>query len=463
MRGTMNQSENDWIEVELENLDLNDKRRDRRAKKIVRDLSAKPTASIPEFNENWASTQATYDFFKNPAVDGAKILSSQCLATLERMKEYPLVLGLQDTTEVNLTHFPSTDGAGVLSSVYSKGFLAHSTLAVTPEGLPLGLLAQENWAREDEDLGQSEQRRERPIEEKESCKWLAALTQSCANLPSETQLLMVSDRESDILEYFLHPRPKQVELLLRAAQNRRIEGSEFLLWNKVTQGNLKGIVEIEVDAKDGHPARIARCEIRYQQVTVRPPKNRPAYLPKLKSVKLWAILLQEVDAPDGPDPLLWRLLTTMPLASFDDACLMIEYYTRRWIIERFHFVLKSGCRIEERRLGSVAAHLRFLALANIVAWRILFLTYSGRISPDLPCTVALHEHEWQALYCFINKTQVLPSSPPTLEQAIRWIAQLGGFLARKGDGHPGLKVLWKGWQRLADILQTWLIFQPVPT
>lgn len=459
----MNQSENDWIEAELENLDLNDKRRDRRAKKIVYDLSAKPTASIPEFNENWASTQATYDFFKNPNVDGAKILSSQRLATLERMKEYPLVLALQDTTEVGLTRYPSIDGRGALSHVHARGFLAHSTLAVTPEGLPLGLLAQESWVREDENLGQSAQCRERPIEEKESNKWLTALTQSCADLPRDTRLLMVSDRESDIMEYFLHPRPAQVDLLLRSAQDRRIEESELLQWKKVSQGKLKGIIDIEISAKDGHPDRTARCEIRYRQVTVRPPKNRPAHLPKLKPVKLWAILLEEIDAPDGPDPLHWRLLTTMAISSFDDACLMIEYYTRRWIIERFHFVLKSGCRIEERRLGSVAAHLRFLALANIVAWRILFLTYAGRISPDLSCTVALHEQEWKALYCFINKTQVLPTSPPTLEQAIRWIAQLGGFLARKRDGHPGLKVLWKGWQRLADILQTWLIFQPAPT
>lgn len=459
----MNQSEKHWIEVELESLDLNDKRRDSRAKKIVSDLSAKPTASIPEFSENWASTQATYDFFKNPNVDGAKILSSQRLATLERMKEYPLVLALQDTTEVSLTRYPSIDGRGALSHVHARGFLAHSTLAVTPEGLPLGLLAQENWVRKDENLGQSAQCRERPIEEKESNKWLTALTQSCADLPPDTRLLMVSDRESDIIEYFLHPRPEQVDLLLRAAQDRRIEESDVLQWKKVAQGKLKGIVDIEIDAKDGHPARTARCEIRYRQVAIRPPKNRPAYLPKLRSVKLWAILLEEIDAPDGPDPLHWRLLTTMTISSFDDACLMIEYYTRRWIIERFHFVLKSGCRIEERRLGSVAAHLRFLALANIVAWRILFLTYSGRISPELSCTVALHEQEWKALYCFINKTQVLPSSPPTLQQAIRWIAQLGGFLARKSDGHPGLKVIWKGWQRLADILQTWLLFQPAPT
>lgn len=459
----MNQSEENWIEWELATLNLNDKRLDKRAKTLVMDMSAKPTASIPGFSENLASTKAAYDFFKNEKVESAKILSSQREATIKRMRAYPLVLGLQDTTEINLTHFPSTEGTGVLSSIYSQGFLAHSTLVVTPEGLPLGLLAQENWAREEEKLGQCEKRRQLPIEEKESYKWLKGLTESSNDLPPDTRMLMVSDRESDVMEYFLHPRPPQVELLLRSGQDRRIEQSDFLLWQNVGRGRAQGLLEIEIGAKDGNPARTAHCEIRYQRVTVKPPKNRPGYLPKLKSVGLWAILLKEVGAPDNVDPIEWRLLTTISISSFEDACLMVQYYARRWIIERFHFVLKSGCQVERRRLATVPAIERFLALANIVAWRLLYLTYSGRISPELSCTVALQDAEWKALYCFIHKTHTPSAEPPSLQQAIRWIAQLGGFLGRKGDGHPGVKTLWKGWQRLADILHTWLIFNPQPT
>lgn len=456
----MSQPEQEWVEVEFERLDLNDKRLDKRAQKIVCDLSAKPTASIPEFSENWAATKAVYEFCANEKVEAAKVIAAQRQATLSRMQEYDFVLGLQDTTEINLSHYPETEGTGVLSSVYSQGFLAHSTLVVTPDGLPLGLLAQENWARDEECLGQSDQRHQRPIEEKESYKWLHALNESTQELPDTTRMLVVSDRESDIMEYFLHPRPAQVDLLLRSSQDRRIEGSEWLLWQTVKRAPAKGLVTIEVDAKAGQPARTATCQVRSQPVTVRPPKNRPAAWPKLKSIKLWAILLEEVDAPAGSEPLCWRLLTTMPIDCLDEACRMIEFYTRRWLIERFHFVLKSGCRIEERRLGSVTAIQRFLSLANVVAWRLLYLTYAGRISPDLPCTVALHEVEWKALYCFTHKTQIAPSSPPSLQQALLWIAQLGGFLARKSDGAPGVKVLWRGWQRLSDLVQTWLIFNP---
>ena len=121
-------------------------------------------------------------------------------------------------------------------------------------------------------------------------------------------------------------------------------------------------------------------------------------------------------------------------------------------------MLKSGCAIEQRQLEHGDRLMRFLALANVVAWRLLWQTYLGRIDRDLPCTVVLAEHEWKALYSFIHKTAVTPTETPTLGQTIDWIAQLGGFLGRKADGQPGVKVLWRGWRRLFDISQTWLIF-----
>ena len=151
-------------------------------------------------------------------------------------------------------------------------------------------------------------------------------------------------------------------------------------------------------------------------------------------------------------------MTTWQISSFEQACQLIEYYTRRWLIERFHFVLKSGCALEQRQLKQEFRLERFLLIANVVAWRLLWLTYLSRLDPELPCTVALEDHEWQALYCFIHKTPLAPDRPPTIQQALRWIAQLGGFLGRKSDGEPGVKVLWRGWRRLFDIVQSWLIF-----
>ena len=173
---------------------------------------------------------------------------------------------------------------------------------------------------------------------------------------------------------------------------------------------------------------------------------------------LWAVLVREMNPPEGVEGLEWLLLTTLAVLNFDQACEIIRYYTLRWLIERFHFVLKSGCALEDRQLRTADRLQRFLA--NVVAWRLLWLTYLGRGRPDLPCTVAFAAYEWQALYAYVHKTAILPNTPPTLQQATLWVAQLGGFLSRKGDGYPGVKVLWRGWQRLVDIAQTWLIFNP---
>ena len=172
------------------------------------------------------------------------------------------------------------------------------------------------------------------------------------------------------------------------------------------------------------------------------------------------ILAEEHDAPLGADPIVWLLATTLPVDSLAEALVCIEYYRLRWLIERYHYVLKSGCRIEDLYLQTPERLRRALALYTIVAWRVLWLTYEARQSPDQPCTVILQTHEWQALYCTIHKTPVPPATPPTLSQAVVWIARLGGFLARKGDGFPGPKTIWQGLRRLDDIADTWLLLHP---
>jgi hypothetical protein len=169
---------------------------------------------------------------------------------------------------------------------------------------------------------------------------------------------------------------------------------------------------------------------------------------------------QPEEAEEALTPINWRLLTTCPLTSFAEACLLVKYYSMRWFIERFHYVLKSGCNIERHRLASVDALQRLLAIANLVAWRLLWLTHLARLQPDLPCTVALSDAEWKALYVATNRTKQLPDKPPTLYQAVRAIAKLGGFLGRRSDGEPGVTVLWRGWQHLADLTQMWLLLQP---
>jgi hypothetical protein len=452
----------DWLEEEMKTLVLGEKRLEKRARKIVRDLSQNPTGSIPEMSDDWAATKAAYRFLKNETVKASKLVEAQKQATIKRIERWAsrsqdaMLLIVDDTTSFDYSSWSEIGGLGMLDSKYCCGFLAHSSLAVTPEQVPLGLLAQETWVRDypaDRPRG-----RQVPIEDKESYKWLQALDDSTADLPADVHVLVVSDRESDVYEYFVRPRRANVDLLIRACQDRRVEEPAKKLWAAVHSSPVRGVVQVEVGRGPNQSLRDASCQVYYQRVKLRPPKNRPASLPKLEPVVLWAVLIRERAPPEEVKPLEWLLLTTCPVTTFEQALQTLQYYACRWIVERFHFVLKSGCGVEKRHLDHVDRLIRFLAIANILAWRLLWQTYLARVEGDLPCTAVLTDCEWKALYSFIHKTAITPESPPSLAQATLWLARLGGFLARASDGSPGVKVLWRGWRRLFDITETWLIF-----
>jgi len=216
---------------------------------------------------------------------------------------------------------------------------------------------------------------------------------------------------------------------------------------------ISGHITITVPRKKGQPHREAKLFIRYDKISLKPPRYRCKE--KLKPVTIWAVWAHESDAPDGVEPISWMLLTTMPVHSFEEALEKVQWYTCRWQIEIFFKILKSGCRIEEIQLATAERIKRCLALYAIIAWRVLFLTMVSRSIPKMPCDVLLELEEWQALYCFTNQTKTPPSKPPTLMEATRMIAKLGGFLGRKSDGHPGPTVIWRGLQRLGDISSVW--------
>jgi len=448
-----------WINEEMKRLELGDKRLEERTRKILYDFSQNPTGSIPQFCSDGAAVKGVYGYCRNKGVEREAIVAAQKEGTLGRIKAggYQRILSVQDTTEYNFDHHPATEGLGPLDNAKVKGFFAHTSLAVSPEGVPLGVLWQAVWVREETAPPKAA---DRPIEEKESYKWLTGLAESSRGFPADVDLVQVSDQESDIYEYLVAPRADNVQLLIRSYQTRQTVDEQKEVRSKLRTSRVRGKVEVEVRKTPQRPGRIATCQVYYERVKIRPPRPRPGLPPDLKPVTLYAVLIREMRPPDGVEGLEWLLLTTLEVLDFDQACQIIRYYTLRWLVERFHFVLKSGCALEDRQFRRADRLQRFLALANVVAWRLLWLTYLGRGRPDLPCTVAFEDYEWQALYCYIHKTALLPPEPPTLQQATLWLARLGGFLGRKSDGYPGVKVLWRAWQRLFDIAQTWLIFNP---
>ena len=448
-----------WSVREFHGLDFGDERLNRRLLIMAEAFGAQPDAPINQASADWQDTKAAYAFFANPKARPADILLPHQQRTLERMAAYPLVLTVQDTSFLNYTHHPATSGVGPIGGG-QRGLVMHSTLAFTPHGLPLGVLDQQIWARPDT-APSTCRTKQRPIAEKESQKWLSALRESVTMTPTEVRLVTIADREADIFEFLAEADDLDAEYVIRAAQDRRLAGEVSLLWAHMAMQEVAGQVRVEVAARPGKPARRANLHVRVAQVTLQPPR-RPGDDPGiwLEPLKVWAIWLHEDTPPEKVEPIDWLLLSNVAIASWQDTTERIGWYCVRPGIEAWHKIVKSGCTVEDCRLEDAERLKRYLTLMGIIAWRLFWLTHINRQTPDAPCTTILAEHEWKALYTTIQRTPNLPTKVPSVRQAVRWIAQLGGFLGRKGDGEPGITTIWRGWSRLADMANMYLIMHP---
>ena len=453
----------DWAEEEFGAARLGDARLGQRLLSLARDRYARPQASLPQACQTRAKTKAAYRFLEHPDTTMDALLQPHFEATRQRLAAERRVLAVQDTTSLNYSTHRATDDLGPIGSEKegTLGLWLHSTLAFNAEGTPLGLLDVQCWARDGREFGKRHERKKRSIEEKESRKWLQsfrALAEVQRRTPG-TRLVSVGDREADIYELFQEAWADRDGpwLLVRAEHDRlRVEGQEHL-WPWLEQQAAAGVQEIRVPRRGAQAPRVARLEVRFAQVTLRPPRTRP-HLPALT---LGAVLAQEADAPAGLKPLRWMLLTTCPVERFAGACEKLHWYTLRWGIEVYHRTLKSGCQIEQRQLGTAERLEACLAIDLVVAWRIFHLAKLGRETPQVPCTVYFEEAQWKALLAYIHQDPVPPAQPPSLNQAMRLVASLGGFLGRKGDGNPGTQTLWLGLQRLDDITATYKVFAPL--
>ena len=452
----------DWAEEEFGRAALGDARLVRRLCVLARDFYARPPGNVPQrCGGERARAKAAYRFFDHPEVNLQSVLRPHYQATLARAAREPVVLAVQDTTILNYSTHPATERLGPISSERTGkviGLLMHDTLAFTPAGTPLGLLDVQCWARDPAQFGKKHRRRALPLEEKESVKWrrsLEALATAQAQCP-QTRLVSVGDREADIYELFVWAaaEPGRPQLLVRAEQNRRVLDEHGHLWTQLAAQPLAGVKAVQLPRRAGRPARTAQLEVRFAAVQLRAPKTRC----RLPSVQVWAVWAREVGAPPRAEPVEWMLLSTAPVTDMAGADEKLDWYARRWGIEVYHRTLKSGCRIEQRQLGHADRIEACLGIDLVVAWRIFHLAKLGRETPQVPCTVYFEENEWKALVGFIRKNAAAPPEPPSLREAIRLVAQLGGFLGRNGDGEPGAQTLWLGLQRLDDIRSAWEIF-----
>ena len=452
-----------WVIAEFGHVELGDDRRTDRLLMIATAFAQQPTSPIPQSCGPGPAIQGAYRFFENEEIDPEAIREAHHQATLERVKRVPIVLALQDTSTLNYTTHPQTEGLGPIGTRRQKiiGLLMHSTLAVTPSGQPLGLLHTAVHARNPKAVGCAQQRHAKSTAEKESQKWLDSLS-ACQQLAAQcpdTLLVNVADREGDLYDLFaqaLAPtEDPRVHLLVRSKHDRKLVDEDGLLWETVGQRRAAGQIKVRVGRRGEQPARLATLSIRFAPVTLQAP-TRKAGQPALK---LWAIEARELCVPKGSSPIVWRLLTTLPVTTVKQARECVGWYAQRWQIEVIHKVLKSGCRIEQRQLQTATRLERVLAVDQVVAWRTLALCKAAREQPNEAVSAWLSQAEWQALWCHVHQSTTSPKTPPSVRQAVRWIAQLGGFMARKGDGEPGPITLWRGLAQLNNLTAMWRLFK----
>lgn len=448
-----------WISEEVSHARLRDVRRSKRLEKMLAAFDARPNATVPQALGKWGATKAAYRFWNSPAIDEQDILSGLYGGTAERAATQDMVLAVSDTTEFDYTRRRSTTGLGYLDSPLCCGLKMHSVVAVSTEGVPLGVLDQYYWIRDPALLKQRKPSK-RSITAKESYRWLRSLRSAEQRVAPQQRLLMVADQEADIFELLAMPRRSTTDLLIRAHYDRRLVGESKTLHHAVEAAPVLGSRSIEIPRGDERAARLATLSVQVASMSVAPPT---AHEHRLLPQRLSVILLREENAPDGVAPIEWLLLTTLAISTAEEAFTCVRYYSYRWLIERFHYVLKSGCRSEDLQLESARALRCAIATFSYIAWRQLQLSYQARQTPDASCQTLLSRDQWQALACYHQKTSTPPATPPTLQQAVRWIAMLGGFLARASDGQPGVKTIWRGLRRLSDITETWkLLHPPIP-
>jgi hypothetical protein len=474
---------NNWVLDEFSNTVLGDKRLTNRLVKLADRFVNTPERSINQACNSWAEVKAAYRFFKNDNVKEAKILETHITKTIERIKKHKTVLVVQDTSYITYTTHKKTSGLGVLSRkvginvkmLESKGLIMHTAFAVSSDGLALGLLDQKIHSRpeisdEIKKLKQTSHNNAVNIEEKESVRWLNSLkgTFKATNMIN-TEIVTVCDREADMYDFFELAQMQGSSVLVRAARNREINRTKKRttkdkqkLWEFIESLENSGRMAVEVPSRNNTAKRTAHLEVRFGKFMMNPSSNSIRHqTEKLQDLPLYAVQVIEKNPPSDIQPLERMLLTNIPVKSFNEAVEKVKWYCLRWKIEVFHKILKSGLKVEECRLGNGERLSKYLTVMSIIAWRIFFLTTIGRTNPNLPCNILLAEEEWQVLYVKIHKVVPPNNIIPTIKEVIIWVARLGGYLARNNDPYPGPIVIWRGWQRLFDLVQGWQMLNSI--
>lgn len=438
-----------WAETTFGASQLKDRRRTTRAVKIAARMAQNPSASLPAQMQTWKEVIALYRWLDEADVTFGALMQPHFEQTRAQMQARPLVVLVQDTTELDFTQHPKTTGLGPIGDHHGRGVLLQTVLAIDPTTHEvLGCAQQEPFIRQAAPAAETQvQRRRRG---KETDVW-SRCVQTLGPAPASTQFVHIADRGADIFEFLQTCRSIPTHFVVRAAQDRRVhtQGEEwsrlFAVLSKLAPQDQRSF---EIPASHGRQGRMTTLSVSWTALALMPPRHDPRQN-KLPILALWGVRVWEAAPPAGQDPLEWILLTSLAVNTPEEAWQRVEWYRERWTVEEYHQCLKTGCHIEERQVQSAERLIRLLGLLAPLAVRLLQLRDLARREPERP---AMEVVEAEALAVVAAQTHQVPALMTTAD-FWRAVARLGGYLDRRHDGPPGWKTLWKGWLHVQTLLE----------
>jgi hypothetical protein len=453
-----------WSKEVFGGCELGDPRRKRRLLDLSTRLADDPSGSISRVcKDDSAAREGSYKLIENRAVRPEEIFEGVYLHTVQQAKSCKLVLAVQDTTTVSFSH---SIGEDLRENGSAAGFQVHSTLLIDGESKePIGLIDQNRWLREPKEKRPGKDaRRNRTFENKESFKWAAAFQETKNRLKDMSKVVTVCDREADIFDFLQMQLRDNCRFVVRLTRDRALQDQAGYLFEAIKKFPKLGERKVRISQRGAQKAsgsqsarparkkRIAATQLAVGTITLKVPRH--GLSKNLEPIVINIVSVRETRAPKDETPISWMLLTTEPVSTLEQANKVVDIYACRWLVEEFHKVWKTGCKIEERRLQTLENVERMMAITAPIAVRIFQLKSLGEERPERPCSIVLSVTEWQYLWMIIEKTKC-PSTPPSSRWAYRSLGKLAGWSDSKRTGRVGWQTLWLGWEKLHNQLLGW--------
>jgi hypothetical protein len=452
----MTLSANEWAEQQWKSVNLGDKRLNRRAVEIGKRMAANPEDSLPKQMQSSSELEAAYRLLNNRHVSMEDLLKPHCAQTLSAAREQSVVLWVEDTTELDYSAHTSTTGLGPVGNGIGQGLLLHSTLGILPNSRTVLGLGHVQAVLREKYLQKVSGWRRSP----ESQVWEQS-AQAIGAPPENVLWVHVGDRGSDIFEYMAECVDTDKHFLVRVFHNRKLnwddgqpqagqeEAQKLLDYARNLPEYPGSAYTIQIAATKKQPARQACVALAWEQVEIAPPAKSPPEIRQHKSLTVWVLRAWEPDAPTGIEAVEWVLLSSLPMLDLEDAQQRVDWYGCRWYCEDFHKCLKTGCKVERSQLDDFTDIQKLMGFAAPIAVRLLQLRQDARHAPDAPATTVVDP----LMVEILARKKNLDAKTMTVYEFWRLVASLGGFLGRKGDGHPGWRAIWDGWAYLSNLTE----------